>query len=680
MNKHMYMKLAWQNLKKNSKFYLPYILTIMGTSAAFYIMLALNGAKDLPNSARYTYLTTFVFVGIFVIGFFSVIFLFYTNSFLMKRRNKELGLYNILGLGKRHIAKVLAFETLYTGIFGIGGGILSGILLQKIVTLLLYRLMRFETPYGFYIFKEGILFTFLFFATILFVSLLVNMRRIRVQNPIELLHAGEVGEKEPKTKWLITILGVVCLGAGYVIAVVVNNAMDAFALYFVAVFLVIIGTYCLFTSVSIAVLKLLRKNKKFYYKTTNFIGISGMLYRMKRNAVGLANICILSTMVLVMVSGTLALYVGTEDAIRLRYPADLRAEITYDPTLETSLRTDEMLTNMLSAIESQGRTIEQVSDFKRLTFSAVKRGEGFKTETGNFSSLSAAQLLFCTAKEYAKLAGVDEPVLAKDEVLIYEDGSPIGNQFSIDFANSQNPTGETVTYQVKEKLSSFPVTGDLKTYLMDVYYIVVSDDSVLNEAYQNQNAAYPKYPSKLVWEVKIDIDGTEEEKIACSTYISDAEAIHATASEVGSWKSYRVESRDANREDFYSMHGGFFFLGMFLGILFILATVLIIYYKQISEGYEDRERYQIMQKVGLDKKEIKRSINSQVKIVFFMPMVVAIVHIAFNFKLMRVLLTLFQLTNTKLTFLCTVVTLVAFILLYCAVYALTAKVYYKIVS
>ena len=679
MSSFMYPRLAWQNIKKNGKFYFPYILTIVGASAAFYILLAMNGANDIPENIRYSYLANFIFFGTIVIGIFSVIFLFYTNSFLMKRRNKELGMYNILGMDKRHIGKVLVFESIYTALIGIGGGIIIGIVFQKLVTLLLYKLMKFDVPFGFYIFYEGIGITFIFFTVILTVALLFNLRRIHVQNPIELLRGGQVGEREPKTKWIIAILGVICLGGGYYLAVSTSNAMDALAMYFVAVILVIIGTYCLFTAVSIVILKVLRKNKKFYYKTTNFIGISGMIYRMKRNAVGLANICILSTMVLVMVSGTLALYLGTEDSINFRYPGDINIETRYRKE-ENLLNVEQLQSRITSGIEKQGYKMTKVNTLNSLSFTVGDTNNGFITDRNKFSNMGSRMLVFITASEYGRLLDIDTPKLEDDEILLYSQGRPAKGDISIDFSNADNPEGKVRTFKVKEELDSFPAVSDYAAFLLDISYCVVADESVMFNLLNEQTQAYGDYASPMIWEAHIDLDGTTEEKIACADFISNPENINVDGGAVGSWEWYSVESKDSNSIDFYSLNGGFFFLGIFLGLLFIMATVLIIYYKQISEGYEDRERFQIMQKVGLDKKDIKRSINSQVLIVFFMPLIVASFHIVFNFRLMKMLLTLFGLTNTTLTFYCTIGTVLAFMAAYSIVYMLTAKVYYKIVS
>ena len=325
-----YPKLAWGNIVRNRQFYVPYLLTLMGTAAAFYIIAALAGARDLPVMNRYIYLSMFMTFGLFVIAIFAVIFLGYTNSFLMKRRRKELGLYNVLGMGKRNIARMLGMETVYTALIGIGGGILAGLLLQKLVTLLLCRIMAFHgTGFSFYVSREGILATIALFTLILLGNLLVNLIRVGRQSPMELMRSASAGEREPKSNWPMAILGILALGGGYAIAVFTNNAGMAFALYFPAVILVIIGTYALFTAVSIVALKALRKNKRYYYQPRHFIGVSGMLYRMRRNAVGLANICILSTMVLVMVSGTLALYLNSQQTLEKQFPAELSVAVRY---------------------------------------------------------------------------------------------------------------------------------------------------------------------------------------------------------------------------------------------------------------------------------------------------------------------------------------------------------------
>lgn len=675
MNKRLYPKLAWQNLLKNGRFYLPYILTIIGTSGAFYILMALSGARDLPEMTRYAYLSMFVNLGTGVIGIFAVIFLFYTNSFLMKQRKKELGLYNVLGMGKRHIATLLLWEMLYTALLGITGGIVFGLLFQKAVTALLFRLMQFEVPYGFYVSSTGILVTFALFGAIMLLNLLFNFLRIHVQNPIELIREGATGEREPKTKWILAILGILTLGAGYTIAVTTQSAVDAVLIYFAAVFLVIIGTYCLFTALSIVILKLLRGNKRFYYQTKNFIGTSGMLYRMKRNAVGLANICILSTMVLVMVSGTLSLFLGTEDALKTRYPADLAARLSYDPTVENVVKKDLFLERLIAGVKAEGRTIKRVDAISSLSLTLDRNKNKFMLTEENQLYSANAMMVFVTAKEYASLSGTTPINLDKDEVMLFAQEKKLSDELIIHFSNE-----EKRVFNITKQLEEFPAIHDYSVYETDLYYVVVADDAVLLQLYQDQKAIYAGNASMVTMRILMDLDGTIQEQMSCAEAVSDSNKIGIDAANVGNWEAYSLVSRAANASEFYSLNGGFFFLGIFLGFLFIMATVLIIYYKQITEGFEDRGRFQIMQKVGLDHTEIRRSINAQILVVFFAPLFVAAVHVAFDFRLVRLMLTLFGLTNVTLTLFCTMGTLVAFILIYGIVYALTAKAYYRIVS
>ena len=678
MNKLLYPRLAWQNLRKNAKFYLPYILTIMGCSGALYILLALAGAQDLPQRTRYAYLSTFTFIGAFVVAFFSIIFLFYTNSFLMKRRTRELGLWSVLGMEKRHIAKVLTYEMLYTAFFGIGGGILCGLLFQKLVTLLLYRVMRFDVPYGFYVSSFGIAATIEAFVAILLLCLLWNLRQIHAQNPVELLRTESTGEKEPKIRWGLTLLGLTSLGVGYAIALTTNNAMDALALYFVAVLLVIVGTYCLFTAVSIAVLKLMRKNKRYYYQTKHFIGVSGMLYRMKRNAVGLANICILSTMVLVMVSGTMALFLGTDDALNDRYPADVVITMHYDPLKQPAFQPERMYEEAISRAKKSGAELEREDSLSILTFGAGKSGDHFTTDRKKSVS-GASSFTILTAEEYKNLSG-ETVALEANEVLLWGKGKLPRQTLTLDFSSQQNPSGEQMRFDIvgKNKLSNFPVSGVVESVWTDCYCVVVANDAVRDSLYAAQKLAYGDQASSMTYKVLLDIAGDEAKESACAAALQDLSDINLE--DWGSWEYYTVESRSSNLEDFYTLNGGFFFLGIFLGLLFIMATVLIIYYKQISEGYEDARRFQIMQQVGLEKEEIRRLVNGQVRVVFFMPLLVAAIHMAFDFKLVTLLLTLFGLFNTTLTLWCTLGTLAAFMAIYGVVYVLTARVYYRIVS
>lgn len=668
MRKGLFPSLAWQNIRKNSKFYLPYILTVIGTVAGFYIVNAIASDEGVLRLRGAAYVKLMMFLGIIIIGIFSVIFLLYTNSFLMKRRKKELALYNMLGMEKRHIAGILCYESLYVALIGIAGGLLCGILLHKLITLALFKLLRFDVPFGFTISTVAIKASVILFTSIIVITLLFNLVGIRRAKPIELLKSSSAGEREPKSKWILALIGVLSLGAGYYIALTTKSAIRALTIYFLAVFLVIIGTYCLFTAISIVVLKQLRRNKKLYYKTKYFIGISGMLYRMKRNAVGLANICILSTMVLVMVSGTLSLYLGTEDMIDRFCPGQIVPQITINSESKNGFQKDIMIEKIKDIIEKNDRKITQFEDYTYLAFAAGKGENYYHTNIENGFNADFAQLCFITQEDFRKVTG-KETNLEENEILFFSDTMK-------DKENIRIETGDyTFDFTIVEHLKSFPSVGNL-TAIVDTGYAVVKDEQVLRALYKGQKSAYGEKASGLEWVAIIDTDLKEDDQIKCAREIGNL----SQEDVMGDYKGLLVNTRAENSADFYATSGGFLFLGLFLGFLFNMATVLIIYYKQISEGYEDKARFEIMQKVGLPKKEIRCSVSMQILIVFFAPLAVAAIHVAFDFKLMVKLLSLFSLTDNRLTMLCTFGTLLGFAVIYGIVYWLTARTYYKIVS
>lgn len=666
MNKgRFYPRMALVNLARNGQFYIPYLLTVMGTAAAYYITLALAATPDLPQTSRYSYLTMFMSIGTFVIAVFAVIFLTYTNSFLMKRRKRELGLYNVLGMGKRHIAIVLGFETLYTAFAGIIGGAALGMLLQKLAMLLLCRMMRMDIVYGFYVSGSAIVGTAILFGVILLFNLLLNLHRIHVQNPMELLRESSAGEREPKTRWPLAVIGVAALGAGYAIAVTTRSAMMALGMYFIAVLLVIIGTYCLFTSVSIAVLKALRANKKFYYQTDHFIGVSGMLYRMKRNAVGLANICILSTMVLVMVSGTLSLYLGSEAALDEQFAGNLRAEVRYDPAEETPFDSAALSAIVSKQLEQQGVSAAPVAAYRYLSFN-VNEEQG-ALEVKKYLSGSSSMVCAMTPSDYAAITGAETPSLADGQMLLFTDGAGQRRNLTFRFAEATD-----VTLTAAEPDSRYPAPRMFQPSAVDVFYLVVSDGT-FQELYVGQQTALGEAGGELMqWNGFWNVDESAVQPDELE------QTLDFTGT--GSWARLDLDTRSSFAQEYYSLNGGFFFLGVFLGAIFLMAAVLIIYYKQISEGYEDRERYLVMQKVGMEPRTVRRSVNTQLLVVFFAPLAVAAIHVAFDFSLMTRLLTLFSLHNGTLTLLCTAGTLAVFGVIYALVYRVTARAYYKLVK
>ncbi|WP_284140378.1 ABC transporter permease [Virgibacillus sp. LDC-1] len=597
-------------------------------------------------------------LGNIVIGFFSVIFLFYTNSFLIKRRKKEIGLFNILGMGKKHISKMIVWESFFVAVSSLVIGLTSGMIIGKLMFLFLSNILHFDVPLTYFVSTKSIGITLILFLSIFVLTLLNNLRHIHLAKPIELLRGGQVGEKEPKTKWVLVIIGVATLASGYYIALVTESPLAALNKFFLAVLLVIIGTYALFTAGTIALLKLMRKNKGFYYQTKHFISVSGMIYRMKQNAVGLANICILSTMVLVMLSSTVSLYIGMEDVINNRYPKEI--DISANNISEEQA---QVIENIIHE-EAEKYQIEIVDPlhYRSADFPAIREGNTFTTDRTTINSLTNISMLELISLDEFNQLEEQSAKLEDNEVLIYTfKGQPVVNTITI--------SGQE--FQIKNQLKKLSLTGDSSGMLTDGYFVVVKDEETIKSLYPVEELEEVEWKD-LSYFSGFDAKGSTENEIALTKALSQK-------LKDASIDGY-AEGQEESRESFYSIYGGLFFLGLFLGALFIMATVLIMYYKQISEGYDDKERFAIMQKVGLSKEEIKKAIKSQVLIVFFLPLVAAVIHIAFAFKVITKLLALLNLTNVGLFVICTFTTISIFALFYAVVYTITAREYYKIVS
>jgi putative ABC transport system permease protein len=658
MSRFFYTKLALTNISKHGKTYIPYILTCISTIAMFYMMHFISGNPGLKEMSGGDSLISLLKLGNIVIAFFSVIFLFYTNSFLIKRRKKEFGLFNIIGMEKKHIAIVIAWEVIFVTVSSLVIGLASGMVISKLMFLLLNHILRFQVPITYFVSTKSIVVTSVLFLGIFILILLNNLRHIHLAKPIELLRGGQVGEKEPKTKWLLVLLGVATLSYGYYIALFTETPLAAINKFFLAVLLVIIGTYALFTAGTIALLKLLRKNKGFYYQTKHFISISGMIYRMKQNAVGLANICILSTMILVMLSTTVSLYIGMEDLLKNRY----LKEVNLSASNLSEEQTQEVAKMIQAEAEQYHIEINDLIHYRYANFPAIREGNTFTTDRKTmeaFTSLSIIELI--PLDEFNQLEK-KSATLEDDEVLIYTfRGEPVEDTITIGGKE----------FQIKGQIKDLTFNGEASAVLSDGYFVVVKDEEIIKSLYPVEELEQIEW-TDLSYFIGFDAVGSTENEIAITKALTQK---LKEASIQG-----RAEGREESRESFYSLYGGLFFLGLFLGALFIMATVLIMYYKQISEGYDDKERFAIMQKVGLSKEEIKKSIRSQVLVVFFLPLVAAVIHIAFAFKVITKLLALLNLTNIGLFVICTAATILIFAIFYAIVYLVTAREYFKIVS
>lgn len=655
-----YPKLAASNMKKNRKTYFPYVLTCILTIAMFYVFksLALNpGIEKMFGGSTIAYILE---LGSFVVALFAFVFLFYTNSFLIKRRKKEFGVFNILGMEKRHLALVLGWETLYVFVISLSAGLAFGIAVDKLMFLLLGKLIGAQVILGFFISIKVIVLT-VKLAAVIFLLIFANaVCQIHIAKPVELLRDSSAGEKEPKTKWLMAAAGLICIGSGYYIAITTENPIASIFAFFIAVLLVIIGTYFLFTAGSIAFLKLLRKNKGYYYKTRHFISVSGMIYRMKQNAVGLANICILSTMVLVMVSSTSSMMVGMEDILNTRYTSSFM--IT---SHETEKEREEEVVQTIRMLQNEKKIdIKNETEYPFLDFSAFCQGDTFTVErNASITAIDSSYVLFFMILDDYNRIERTQKTLKDGEILIYSNRKsyeePVLHLFDKE-------------YKVAEKLDHFKVYGILAANMSNAQFIVVPDMGELQEICAKQQEVYGEISTDISRFYGFDSDTDEEAQK--QFYYELVEALKSRN------LNTHTESRAEARMDFASLYGGLFFIGIFLAVLFVTATVLIIYYKQISEGYDDKDRFAIMKKVGMDQREVKAAIRSQVLTVFFLPLFVAGIHVMAAFPLISRLLALMNFVNSRLYIMCTGISFLVFAGMYVIIYVLTARVYYRIVS
>ena len=655
MRKGFFPRLALSGMRKNRSIYYPYILTAVLTTAMMYIMGSLQQiTTDYSGTLAFS-----LQLGIVVTSVFSVIFLFYTNSFLMRRRKKEFGLYNILGMEKRHLARLLLWETALMLLLSLVLGLAVGVLLDKLMHLLLSHLVGQAVSLTFAVSPGAMRYTAVLISITFGLILLNSVRQVYFARPVELLRSAEVGEREPKARWFIALLGLIALGTGYWLSATVKDAGAMILFFFVAVLLVIAGTYLLFTSGSVTLLKALRKNRRYYYKPDHFISVSGMIYRMKQNAVGLANVCILCTMVLVMVFSTLSLWLGMEDTLnsRIRADIDVRSKTTDIAGLEAAV--DEVL-------QQTDASRENTWTYRYLSFSALPAKDGFVSPASFTESdmliASPATFQVLVLEDYNRMLGLSE-TLAPGEALLE--------------CSRGNFEGDTLrlldeTFTIKKRISDDLGAGQALASIYDYYCLVVDGMDTLSRLDRQQQALYGDLSSSVSTTMSFTlVPASEELSREVGTLLRGrAEADGFTS----------VAERSELHDNLLALYGGLLFVGLFLGLLFTMAMILIIYYKQITEGYEDRERYRIMRKVGLSRREIRRSISSQILIVFFLPLVAAGLHVTFAFPGIVTMFRALSMTNVTLIAGCALGSFAAFGMLYGAVYLLTARVYYRIVS
>lgn len=668
----LYFKLAKTNLSNNKPFYIPYIISSIITVAMLYMMSFLSDNKGLNKIMGADSLATIFRLGVGIIVIFSYIFLFYTNSFIIKRRKKEIGVYNILGMEKRHLSKVLFVETIYSAIISLVCGIIVGIAFSKFILMVLYGIIGIHKTVEFFVNIHGIILCVVSFGILFLLTFLYNFMQIKLANPIELLRGTNVGEREPKTKIFMTIVGVVCLAIAYYIAITTENPLNVLTLFFVAVLLVIIGTFALFTAGSIALLKLLRNNKKFYYNKRHFMAVSGMLYRMKQNAAGLASICILSTMVLVVISTTVSMYVGIQDELMARYPNDVCVTVDYNSVIDKSSEIEKAIFDEIDSAE-----VKNKKAFSYLSVFVGQKGDGFTTDKEHLSYQNSYLFYILSKDDFIK---IDNNF--KDKI------GNISKGEAVVVLNKKYDKKDIKIFGKNYKVNkSFEHTEDNDLYVISTLnglgYIILDNDESVQELYDVQEKMLGKGANYYTNKIRFDFkSGNKKQKAAAYKKIDNVvkKYFKENKNDKKEISSYWVESRQENEQNFYLLYGGLFFLGIFLGTMFLMVTVMIIFYKQITEGYDDRERYQILEKVGMSSREVKDTIKSQIRIVFVLPIFAAAVHVTAAFPMVNRILKMLNLNNEKLFAGCLAATIIVFAVIYYLVFKVTSRAYYKIVK
>ena len=675
-----YPRLAWSGIGKNKRLFVPYILATAGTAAVFYILFFLASSNFFDNMRGGSSTKMVLSFGVFVIVAFALLFLFYCNSFLVRRRYKEFGLYSILGMNKHNISRILAWETLFTALLSLLGGVFIGVLLSKLAEMAMLKVLGGTADYALHISLPAIEYMLLYFGGIFLLIFLNSVVRIRRLSASELVRSENYGEKPAKANPILGGLGVLVLGVAYYLAVSIEQPLQALTVFFIAVLMVIAATYLIFIAGSVVMCRLLQKNKRYYYKPEHFVSVSSMAYRMKRNGAGLASICILATMVLVMISSTSCLYFGGEESLHARYPRDIVtcADILIGDEYADAETEIEALRSSISAAIA-GRPVSNVMDYRSFSLDAVVEqghvmtNDSALSEFGLVSASKVASFLFIPLSDYNRAAGAHE-ILGDGEVLVH------ASRTSIDF-DTLDIDG-TVQLTVKRELDEMPlISGSSAASVLPTITVIVPglDELALKLADAENLFGGPAF-NYTSWNYCFDTPLKDDDY--ASLYLDVMSALRDKNIEDAhmGFYSYSVESLEYNRSDFAGTFGGLFFLGVILSLVFGCAAVLIIYYKQLSEGYEDAGRFEIMQKVGMTKQEIRRSINSQLLTVFFLPLLFAGLHLCFAFPFIRKILYMFSFYNTSFLIWTTVISFLVFALLYALVYKKTSNTYYKIVS
>lgn len=666
----LYARLAAGGIRRNGKLYIPYILTCSLMVMIFYIVNFLSKNPLLDGMRGGEIMKEMMTIGIVIMVVFSAIFLFYTNSFLIKSRKREFGLYNILGMGKRSLARIMTWETVMVYLMSMVLGLGAGILFSKLAELIAVKIIMGEAQYQFSVSGISVIACLIVFAVIFFLIHLNVLRQVFMAKPIELLHSENAGEKPPRANWFPAVLGAFMLTAAYYMAVTIEEPMTAMFGFMAAVILVIVATYLLFMAGSVVICRVLQKNKKYYYRTNHFVSVSQMSFRMRKNGAGLASICILSTMVLVTLSTTICLYMGEGEILEQRYPRDIVTSVYGLPESETASYRE----SVEEIAEKHGVSPENVLAYSYADLSGAIIGNRFdmKNTDMNEVSLDLRSVYVVPIADYNALYGTDIS-LSDGEAAVYFKGK------GFDYDEIQ--LDDWGSYRITQRLDRFTITGMDSATVTDTIYLFVKNYSDLDSLNSFQNSISEVYggriSNKVFYYYCFDLDCDDSVRLEINKALTDEFGAedHPLTYE---WLS--TECRAFEYEEFFGLYGGLFFLGVIFGGVFILAAVLIMYYKQISEGFDDRARFEILRKVGMNDRDIRRAVDSQVLTVFFAPLISAGIHMIFAFPMLTKLLGLFAMRDTGFLALVTLVCYAVFAVLYVVVYAVTSRSYYRIVS
>ena len=675
MKRSFYPRLAIDGMRKNRRMYGPYLAMGALMAAICYILSALSRSDALRTLPGGDNLCMIMALGNVVLLIFSVIFLFYTNSFLIRRRRREFGLYNVLGMSKRNLARILTWETLLTAAIVIAGGLFFGVLLSKLIELAIVKMMGGTATLAFPFDLAALLGTAGGFAVIYALLWLVSVVRVGRSTAVALLRSEAAGEKPPRANWFLSLLGLILLGAAYYLAVSIKNPLDAITWFFVAVVLVIFATYLLMITTSVLLCRVLQKDKRYYYRANHFVSVSSMAYRMKRNGAGLASICILATMVLVMISSTASLYFGKEDSLRTQYPREVNVQLWLSSLSQMEDHNlDLFRTAAQQAVEDCGGEMQDVMDYRYINTTGYPMEDGVEMDWREYDHDS---LIYSKLRDYFFVTEADYEAQTGEQLDIPE-GAVALRTYDCDDAPLELRIRRGGTLRVAESRKGSDQLGLAQNSNIARVVVIVPDMQAILDVFP-ASIQDIKDSNSFRWVYGFDT-GLDA---AGQRAVSEAVSEHINALDLGEGQGYDWYSlvlRETNRADFYGNYAGMFALGILLSIVFILAAVLIIYYKQLTEGYEDQARFAIMQNVGMTRREIRRSINSQLLTVFYLPLLFAGLHLAFAFPMIRRLLMLFSLYNVGLFAAVTAISFAVFAALYAVVYRQTAGAYYAIVS